>query len=86
MGYELHLGDCLKVLPSLPENSIDSVVTDLHYGIRFMGIVGIAAAMKLNGIRNAQEAWQNMGLHLMLASPKAQDGMVKSDSSDFILS
>lgn len=30
-------GDCLEVMQSLPENSIDSVVTDPPYGIRFMG-------------------------------------------------
>ncbi|AVI85645.1 MULTISPECIES: DNA-methyltransferase [Pseudomonas syringae group] len=37
MNYELHLGDCLEVLRGLPANSIDSVVTDPPYGIRFMG-------------------------------------------------
>ncbi|MEQ4313772.1 site-specific DNA-methyltransferase [Pseudomonas syringae] len=37
MKYELHLGDCLEVLRALPANSIDSVVTDPPYGIRFMG-------------------------------------------------
>lgn len=37
MTYELHLADCLKVLRGLPANSIDSVVTDPPYGIRFMG-------------------------------------------------
>ena len=34
---ELHLGDCLKVLKTLPENSIDSIVTDPPYGLSFMG-------------------------------------------------
>ncbi|MBX6510522.1 site-specific DNA-methyltransferase [Pseudomonas syringae pv. tomato] len=37
MKYELHLGDCLEVLRGLPASSIDSVVTDPPYGIRFMG-------------------------------------------------
>ncbi|RMV39702.1 putative site-specific DNA methyltransferase [Pseudomonas syringae pv. maculicola] len=37
MNYELHLGDCLEVLRGLPANSIDSVVTDPPYGIRFRG-------------------------------------------------
>ncbi|MEE5162218.1 site-specific DNA-methyltransferase [Pseudomonas alliivorans] len=37
MEYELHLGDCLEVMRSLPANSVDSVVTDPPYGIRFMG-------------------------------------------------
>jgi tRNA G10 N-methylase Trm11 len=31
----LHLGDCLEVLPTLPENSIDAVVTDPPYGLAF---------------------------------------------------
>ena len=33
----LHLGDCLDVLPSLPDSSIDAVVTDPPYGLEFMG-------------------------------------------------
>lgn len=35
--YTLHLGDCLDVLRTLPDCSVDSVVTDPPYGIRFMG-------------------------------------------------
>ena len=34
---ELWWGDCLEVLPLLPENSIDSIVTDPPYGLSFMG-------------------------------------------------
>lgn len=34
---KLHLGDCLVVLKELPENSVDSIVTDPPYGISFMG-------------------------------------------------
>lgn len=30
-------GDCLTVLHSMPDNSIDSIVTDPPYGIKFMG-------------------------------------------------
>lgn len=33
----LHQGDCLEVLRTLPENSIDSLVTDPPAGISFMG-------------------------------------------------
>lgn len=33
----LHHGDCLDVLRSLPDASVDAVVTDPPYGIRFMG-------------------------------------------------
>jgi len=37
LPYILHLGDCLEVLRTLPDNSVDSVVTDPPYGLRFMG-------------------------------------------------
>jgi DNA modification methylase len=33
----LFAGDCLDVLAGLPENSVDSVVTDPPYGLEFMG-------------------------------------------------
>lgn len=33
----IHLGDCLEVLKSLPDNSVDSCVTDPPYGFSFMG-------------------------------------------------
>ena len=35
--YGLHLGDCLVTLRSLPDNSVDSIVTDPPYGLSFMG-------------------------------------------------
>lgn len=35
--YTLHAGDCIEVMKTLPDNSVDSVVTDPPYGIRFMG-------------------------------------------------
>jgi DNA modification methylase len=34
---QLFLGDCLEVLKGLPDNSVDSVVTDPPYGLSFMG-------------------------------------------------
>lgn len=34
---DLHYGDCLEVMRTMPDNSIDSVVTDPPYGISFMG-------------------------------------------------
>ena len=30
-------GDCLEVMKTLPENSVDSIVTDPPYGLSFMG-------------------------------------------------
>jgi DNA modification methylase len=37
MTLALHLGDCLDVLRSLPDCSVDAVVTDPPYGLAFMG-------------------------------------------------
>ena len=36
-GVELHHGDCLDILATLADNSIDAVVTDPPYGLEFMG-------------------------------------------------
>ena len=33
----LHLGDCMEVLRTLPDCSVDAVVTDPPYGLAFMG-------------------------------------------------
>lgn len=35
--FEIHHGDCLDVLRSMPDCSVDSVVTDPPYGLSFMG-------------------------------------------------
>lgn len=34
--FVLHLGDCLETMRRLPDNSVDSVVTDPPYGLSFM--------------------------------------------------
>ena len=34
--YTLHLGNCLDSLKGIPDNSVDSIVTDPPYGISFM--------------------------------------------------
>jgi site-specific DNA-methyltransferase (adenine-specific) len=36
MNIDLRLGDCLEVLKTIPDNSIDAVITDPPYGIGFM--------------------------------------------------
>ena len=33
----IHHGDCLDILKTLPDNSVDSIVTDPPYGLSFMG-------------------------------------------------
>jgi DNA modification methylase len=35
--FSLHLGDCLDVLATLPEGSVDTIITDPPYGLTFMG-------------------------------------------------
>jgi DNA modification methylase len=35
--HTLHLGNCLDVLKTLPDNIIDAIVTDPPYGLAFMG-------------------------------------------------
>ena len=37
MNFDLHHGDCLQVLATLPDACVDAVVTDPPYGINFMG-------------------------------------------------
>lgn len=37
MTIRILTGDCLEVMKTLPDSSVDSVVTDPPYGIRFMG-------------------------------------------------
>ncbi len=37
MAYEIHNGDCLDVLKSIADCSIDAIVTDPPYGLSFMG-------------------------------------------------
>ena len=36
-GARVFLGDCVEVMRSLPDNSVDSIVTDPPYGLEFMG-------------------------------------------------
>lgn len=35
--FQLLIGDCLELLRQMPDNSVDSVVTDPPYGLSFMG-------------------------------------------------
>jgi DNA modification methylase len=37
MTCTLHLGNCLDVLRTMPDNSVDAIVTDPPYGLAFMG-------------------------------------------------
>jgi hypothetical protein len=37
MSFHLHTGNCLDVLATMPDNSVDAIVTDPPYGLAFMG-------------------------------------------------
>jgi DNA modification methylase len=36
-GVRVYHGDCIEVMRTLPDNSVDSIVTDPPYGLEFMG-------------------------------------------------
>lgn len=55
-GVVLHNGDCLEVLKTLPDSSVDSIVTDPPAGINFMG----KNWDKDKGGRNAWIAWMTL--------------------------
>lgn len=35
--YELILGDCIKVMRSMPDKSVDCIVSDMPYGVNIGG-------------------------------------------------
>jgi len=64
--FELHQGDCLEVMKTLPDNSVDSIVTDPPYELGFMG-----KAWDKSGIAYNVELWREVyrvlkpGAHLL---------------------
>jgi len=36
-SHQILVGDCIEMMRTLPDNSVDSVVTDPPYGLGFMG-------------------------------------------------
>lgn len=63
MSHVIHTGRNLDVLPTLPDNSIDAIVTDPPYGLEFMGNEWDApwkqggAGFSKPGIGNRQTSW-----------------------------
>jgi DNA modification methylase len=53
MNVQLHLGDCLEVMRTLPENSVDTCITDPPYELGFMG-----KKWDSSGIAFQPETWQ----------------------------
>ena len=44
-GVTLHLGDCLDILPTLPDNSVDAVVCDPPYGLTELAATTVLQAI-----------------------------------------
>lgn len=65
--YELHLGDCLLVLPTMPENSVDAVLTDPPYGLTSDGKKGFMGHVWDKGVPGV-EFWKEI---LRVAKPGA---------------
>lgn len=59
MSFELHLGDCLEILPTLPENSVHLVLTDPPYG---------STACKWDAVIPFEPMWEQLR---RIAKPKA---------------
>ena len=38
MNFQLHHGNCIDVLRTMNDNSVDAIVTDPPYGLKFMGL------------------------------------------------
>lgn len=53
MTYEILRGDCIAVMRGMPDNSVDSIVTDPPYELGFMG-----KAWDASGIANSVEMWR----------------------------
>jgi hypothetical protein len=51
--FTLHLGDCIEVMRSMADNSVDSIVTDPPYELGFMG-----KAWDASGIAYSVEMWR----------------------------
>lgn len=56
----LYLGDCLEVLPTLPENSVDAVVTDPPFGLEFMSVAWDSFAVP-KGAPRTPNTWGDYG-------------------------
>lgn len=52
-GVSLFLGDCLQVMREMPECSVDAVICDPPYGIRFMGMAWDGADIRAKTSHNA---------------------------------
>lgn len=54
----LHLGDCLDILPTLPDSSVDAIVTDPPYAVGYQGKTGSGSFMERAG---GAARWDHVG-------------------------
>ncbi len=80
LPYRLHLGDCLQVLKTFPDNSFYSVVTDPPYGIRFMGKAWDGADIEARAARRAE-----MPSHAPDAGPNGGHRSVAAEAGKYDL-
>lgn len=52
-GFELAHGDCIEVMRTMPDNSVDAIVTDPPYELGFMG-----KGWDKSGVANSVEMWR----------------------------
>lgn len=75
-GVGLFQGDCLDGLESIPDNSIDSIVTDPPYGISFMNSRWDYEIPTIEVWRGCFRVLKPGGYLLSFASPRTQHRMV----------
>jgi adenine-specific DNA-methyltransferase len=75
MTYELHLGDCLEILPTMPDASVDAVVTDPPYPQEFSYLWKPFASEAFRVIRDGGELVTLLG-HYQL--PLVMDAFISA--------
>jgi len=64
------LGDCVEVMAGWPENSIDTIVTDPPYGLRFMGKEWDKALPPVEAFEQMIRVLKPGGLAFVMSSPR----------------
>ena len=80
MTVTLHLGDCIEVMRTLPEASVDAIVTDPPYGLEFMG-KDWDSFRDPSDPTSERHRGKNSGTHGELAGGSYADGSTKAKVS-----
>ena len=59
MTYELHCGDCLEYMATMPDNSVDLILTDPPYGISINANAKRVGVAKHRSRKATVETWDN---------------------------